>query len=280
MKPDWLKIKDFDRGEYSKTAEFLKGKGVHTVCIEADCPNRYECFSKKAATFLILGDVCTRNCLYCGVRKGVPKNADNEENGKIVDCIKRMNIKYAVITCVSRDDMEDGGAGFFVDIIRRIRKECPKCRVEFLISDLNGNFGALKRIVKEKPDVIAHNIEVVESLFGNMRQEGDYSLSLSIIRKINESGIRTKSGLMVGLGENREEVIKTMKELKESGCGIMTIGQYLQPNRSCAVVKKFYSPEEFREFKRIGEKMGFEQVVSGPLVRSSYHAGDYSNEAD
>ncbi|RLE44721.1 lipoyl synthase [Candidatus Woesearchaeota archaeon] len=277
MIPSWIKIKDFDRREYLKTLEILEKNNLNTVCISANCPNRYECFSKKTATFMILGDVCTRNCLYCNIKKGIPQLVDEEEPERIAEAIKTLGIDYAVITCVTRDDLQDGGAEQFVRTVKEIRRKNPSCKIELLISDLKGNPDALDKIIKEKPEVINHNIETVKRLFPKLRPKGSYERSLNMLRRVKESGIIAKSGFMVGLGEKTEEVIKTIRDLKKAGCRMITIGQYLQPNKKCVKVEKFYNETEFLELERIGERMGV-KVVAGPLVRSSYKAKENEME--
>ncbi|MGM5484671.1 MAG: lipoyl synthase [Nanobdellota archaeon] len=272
--PGWIRIGSYDKEEYLKTKDVIDRNGLVTVCKEADCPNRYECFSRKTATFMILGEICTRNCRYCNIKSGKPKDVDKDEPERVADAVRKLGLKYAVITCVTRDDLEDGGAEHFVKTLDAIRKNVPDCKIELLISDLKGNWKALKRIVDSKPDVINHNIEVDKGLFPFMRPEGDYGISLELLRKVKEfdPSIFTKSGFMLGLGE--KDVRKTLRDLKYAGCDIITVGQYLQPSRENTEVKKYYTPEEFREIKEKAEKMGFKKVVSGPLVRSSYKASE------
>jgi lipoic acid synthetase len=224
---------------------------------------------------MILGDICTRNCRYCNVSKGIAQDPNPEEPGAIAATIKKMNLQYAVITCVTRDDLADGGAGHFCAVVKEIRKISP-CKIELLISDLNGNFAALQQIVDSRPDVLNHNIEVVRDLFPSLRPKGGYQLSLDILRRVKVAApsMLTKSGLMVGLGETQEQIIATLKDLSASQCNIVTIGQYLQPSPAHAKIAKFYSDEEFLELKTIALQMGFAGVESGTLVRSSYHAKD------
>ncbi len=272
--PEWIKIMDFNKRNYLNTLKVIRSRNLNTVCIEANCPNRYECFSRNTATFMILGVVCTRNCLYCNIKKGIPNKVDKQEPERIAKAVKKLNLDYAVITCVTRDDLEDGGAAQFVETVGEIRKASPKCRIELLISDLGGNWDALEEIAESKPDVINHNIEIVKNIFPEMRPKGSYSRSIELLRKAKELNpkIKTKSGLIVGLGETTEQIIRTMKDLREAGCDILTVGQYLQPSPKHAEVKKYYKPEEFEELKNIGLSLGFGKMVSGPLVRSSYNA--------
>jgi len=277
--PSWIKVKSYDKEAYIKTKNIIERYNLHAICIEADCPNRYECFSKGTATFMILGDVCTRNCLYCNVKKGKPKGVDKSETKRIAMAVKKLDLRYVVITCVTRDDLPDGGAEQFVDTINEIRKAKPNSKIELLISDLNGNWEALKKIVDAKPDVINHNIEVVRELFKKLRPKGSYDLSLSLLKKIKEINpeIKTKSGFMVGFGESKKQIVQTLKDLRKAKCNIVTIGQYLQPSTSHFEVKKYYAPNEFKKIEKAAKAMGFEKVMAGPLVRSSYHAGEMEN---
>jgi len=268
-----IKIKPFNRQKYKKVLNLVKENNLHTVCLEANCPNRYECFSQNTATFLIMGDICTRNCLYCNVGTGTPQPLDPQEPRNIRHAIQQMQLKYAVITCVTRDDLPDGGASHFVNVVREIKK-ISQCQVELLISDLNGNFEALKKIVDSQPDVLNHNIEVVKEIFKKLRPRGNYQTSLDILAQAKkyQPKISTKSGLMVGLGETRKQIISTFKDLLAARCEMLTIGQYLRPSSAHAAIEKFYSQEEFDQLKKVALDMGFRQVESGTLIRSSYHA--------
>lgn len=274
-----IKIKPFDRQKYREVLNLVKRNNLHTVCMEANCPNRYECFSQNTATFLIMGDVCTRNCLYCNVKGGTPGPLDPAEPENIRRAVETMKLKYAVITCVTRDDLPDGGASHFVKVVREIKK-IGDCKVELLISDLKGDFAALKKIVDSGPDVLNHNIEVVKGIFHRLRPQGDYQTSLSILRRAKElqPEISTKSGLMVGLGETWEQILSTFKDLLDARCTMLTVGQYLQPSPAHASIEKFYSPEEFEELKKAALEMGFQQVEAGTLIRSSYHAREMTEE--
>lgn len=271
--PSWIKIDKFDRESYLKTLDLLKRKKLNTVCEEANCPNRYECFSKKTATFMILGKVCTRNCKYCNILKGVPQEVDEKEAERISEAVQALRLKYVVITCVTRDDLSDGGAEQFANVIRKIKEKNQSCKVEVLISDLKGNWNSLRTIINAKPDVINHNIETIKRIFPSARPMGNYDASIRLLRKIKEIDplIVVKSGFMTGLGETEEEIYTTIKELKKNKCEIITIGQYLQPNKNCLEVQKFYKPEEFNNISEFGKKNGVE-VIAGPLVRSSYKA--------
>jgi len=271
--PSWIKVKEFNRKKYEKIATLLRDKKLTTVCIEANCPNRYECFAKKTATFMILGDTCTRNCRYCNIKKGTPQKVDKLEGKRIADTIKLLNLDYAVITSVTRDDLPDGGAEQFVKVIQEIRKEKPDCKIELLISDLQGKWKNLKKILLEKPDVLNHNIETTKKLFPVMRAKGNYSISLELLKKVKEidKTIITKSGFMLGLGETKKEITETIKDLKNAGCEIITIGQYLQPNENCVNVQKYYTQEEFDEIA-VKNSRDDVKIIAGPLVRSSYKA--------
>jgi len=270
--PDWIKPKDFDRKAYEKTLETIERHGLNTVCIGADCPNRYECFSHGTATFMILGSVCTRGCRYCDVKHGLPEPIDDDEPERIADAVKTLGIKHAVITCVTRDDLQDGGASQFVAVTNALHK--IKCTVELLVSDLDGNASALKSIVSARPDVLGHNVETVPRLFRTLKQKGSYERSVKLLRKAKaiDKSVKTKSGMMVGLGESMDEIFATLSDLKKAGCDFVTVGQYLQPSSSGMHVKKYYTADDFRRIKDETRELGFKCAEVGPLVRSSYHA--------
>ena len=252
----------------------LKNQNLRTICQEALCPNRFECFSHGVATFLVLGEICTRNCKFCYVKKGKPKKIDVSEPCRIAHAVKEMTLQYVVVTCVTRDDLEDGGAEVFAKTVKAIRKNSPECKIELLISDLNGNFQALEKIIDSKPDVLGHNIDVAKNLHKKIKPKSDYALSIRLLKKIKEidAGMKTKSGIMLGLGENEVDIIDTMKEIREAGVDFFTLGQYLSPSEKHARVEKFYSREEFKELERIAYQIDFEDVASSPLTRSSYRA--------
>jgi lipoyl synthase len=275
--PSWLNIKKFNRKTYTETLGFLKEKNLSTVCLSANCPNRYECFSQKTATFLILGEICTRHCLYCNIQKGRGRKLDKNEPKKIAEAAEKLGLDYVVITCVSRDDLPDGGASHFSDTIKEIRKKLPTAKIEVLISDLQGDLNSLKKIISAKPDTINHNLETVERLFKRLRPQGNYRRSLKLLKRIKkyDKNIIVKSGLMAGLGESKAEIIASMKDLLETGCNCLSIGQYLKPNRSCVPIAKYYSPKEFEELQKTGKRLGFKKIFCGPLVRSSYRASHY-----
>ncbi len=263
-----------DMRGYENMLDMIREKSLNTVCQEADCPNIFNCFSKGTLTFMILGDICTRNCSYCNVKTGSPLPLDENEPKKIAGVIKELALDYVVITCVTRDDLKDGGASVFAETVREIKNRNPECKVELLISDLNGNENALKVVIGANPAVIGHNIEVARELFPQMRPHGDYERSIDLLKNLKkyDPDIITKSGIMVGLGETQEEIIRTIKDIKNTDCDIITIGQYLAPSAKHALVKKFYSMEGFSFFKKLGESLGFKCVESGSLVRSSFNA--------
>ena len=272
--PDWLKVKIGGGENFAKIKSMLRSAKLHTICEEAKCPNIAECFGCGTAVFLILGDTCTRNCRYCNVKHGTPLPLNPNEPKDVADSVKKLGLKYAVITSVTRDDLKDGGASVFYEAVKEIKKLNNNCRVEVLIPDFKGDKKALRTVIDAKPDVINHNIEVVEKLFPEIRPQGNYKTSLELlknIKKINKN-MKTKSGFMLGFGESKEQIIKTMQDLRKVSVDFLTIGQYLQPTREHFDIKKYYTPEEFNEFKKIAMDLGFVHVESGPLVRSSYHA--------
>ena len=273
-KPDWLRVPYFDNENSAFVAEMLNELSLNTVCIEANCPNRSECFSKKTATFMILGTNCTRKCSFCNVSFGTPQPVDEDEPAKIAAAIKKLGLRYAVITSATRDDLPDGGAQHFSDVIRLIHMSSPETAVEVLIPDLM----ALKVITELSPAVISHNIETVKSLYTAVRPDADYERSLEVLRKIKQLNpdISTKSGIMLGLGETRAEVLDTFDDLLETGCDFLTVGQYLSPSKSHFPVHEYVEPQVFDEYADIARKKGFRHVASAPLVRSSYHASEAS----
>jgi len=272
-KPPWLKIKLLTNQNFFHTLNLLRERGLNTICQNAKCPNIYECWSQKTATFLILGTVCTRNCAFCAVKKGHPSNILPQESGKIAEAVNIMGLKYTVITSVTRDDLEDGGSSQFSSTLMAIKKRNYDVRVEVLIPDFKGNENSLKMIIDSNPDVICHNLEVPEALYPYIKRKiNNYACSLKVLEKVKNWGITTKSGLIVGLGEKYDQILKTMKDLRNAGCDLLTIGQYLQPTKQNLPVKKFYSPFEFEYIKKMALDLGFSAVESGPLVRSSYMA--------
>lgn len=272
--PDWLKVRIGGGENYSKVKTLLRSAKLHTICEEAKCPNIAECFGNGTAVFLILGNVCTRDCRYCNVAHGTPSPLNRNEPWDIAESVKTLGLRYVVVTSVTRDDLKDGGASVFYETIQEIRRVNDACKIEVLIPDFRGDEASIQKVVDAAPDVINHNIEVVEDLFPHIRPQGDYQRSLDVLKtiKIKERRIPTKSGFMVGLGENIEQILTTMHDLRDAHVDFLTIGQYLQPTRNHAEVKKYYPPEEFVELKNAALEIGFLHVESGPLVRSSYHA--------
>jgi lipoic acid synthetase len=272
--PDWLKVKIGGGETYVKMKSLLRNSKLHTICEEAKCPNIAECFGSGTAVFLILGDICTRNCKYCNVKQGEPLPLNPEEPKNVAESVKDLDLKYVVITSVTRDDLDDRGAGVFYDTVLEIRKINEECKIEILIPDFKGSIKSLKKVIDSNPNVINHNIEVVKDLFPMIRPEGDYKTSIEVLKNIKEinNNVKTKSGFMIGIGENKEQIIKTMKDLRNANVDFLTVGQYLQPTKEHAEIKKYYTPKEFDDLRRIALDLGFEHVESGPLVRSSYHA--------
>ncbi len=276
-KPPWLKKSLPKGGDYQKVRNLLSRAKLHTVCQEANCPNMFECFSKNTATFMILGSVCTRNCRFCNILQKIPIPVDNDEPMRVAKAAQDLKLKYVVITSVTRDDREDGGAFQFANTIKAIKsKISDSVKIEVLIPDFQGNFKALKIVVDAKPDVLNHNIETVPSLYPTARPEANYQQSLELLQNVKtiNSSMPIKSGIMLGLGETMEEVEQTMTDLYNNCCDIITIGQYLQPTKGHLKVKKYYSPKEFKTVEDKASQIGFKKISSGPFVRSSYNASD------
>jgi len=273
-RPHWLKVKLPSGYGYNRLKDINVRYHLNTVCKSALCPNIGECWSRGTATFLIMGDRCTRNCSFCNISHGHPSEIDPEEPLRIALAVRDLGLRHAVITSVTRDDLEDGGASMFAQVVRNIRDLCPSCRIEILVPDFQGCAEALRIVLEEKPDILGHNLETVPRLYPIVRPEAVYSRSLQLLKeaKAIDPTIKTKSGIMLGLGECEGEILETMKDLRSCRCDILTIGQYLPPSRNHVQVKKYYSPEEFDRLKIVGKKMGFFHVESAPLVRSSYHA--------
>lgn len=281
-KPEWLKIKLNTNENYTGLKKLMREKNLHTVCEEAKCPNIHECWAeRRTATFMILGDTCTRACRFCAVKTGLPTELDRAEPERVADSVALMNLKHAVVTAVARDDLKDGGSEIFAETIRAIRRKSPFTTVEVLPSDMGGDIDNLQRLMDAKPDILNHNIETVERLTPRVRARATYPRSLELLRRAKEMypEIPTKSSLMVGLGETKEEIIQTMVDLRANNVDIMTIGQYLQPSRKHLKVQKYYTPEEFNELYEIAMSKGFSHCEAGPLVRSSYHADEQVNAA-
>lgn len=277
-KPDWLKVRLPSSPAYAKVKKLITDNDLHTVCESAACPNRGECWSHSTATFMILGNICTRSCGFCNVITGKPTELDLDEPRRVADAIAKLDLEYAVITSVNRDELKDGGAGVWAETIRQTRTACPKTKIEVLIPDFVGNWDALNVVLDARPDVLNHNIETVPRLYLRVRPQGKFVRSLELLRIAKDRGFVTKSGIMLGLGETKDEVIDTMKAWRKSGVDLITLGQYMQPTLNHLPVDRFVTPEEFDQFKEIGLEMGFKNVFSGPLVRSSYHAFEQAAE--
>ena len=276
--PRWLK-KELPRGEaLFRVKDTLRTLKLNTVCRSAKCPNIGECFSAGTATFMIMGTTCTRDCRFCAVSTGIPDPIDSEEPGRVAEAARILGLKYVVITSVTRDDLKDGGAGHFSETVKAVRKSLPDSRVEVLIPDFKGDHNAVGEVIASRPSVFNHNVETVSRVYPLIRPFADYHRSLMVLKSAKKcnGSIITKSGLMLGLGETVEEVLFTMEDLRDVGCDLLTLGQYINPSDHHFPVKRFLHPDEFHEFRSRGEKMGFLQVASGPFVRSSYHAGTFA----
>ncbi len=274
--PEWMKVRMPGGPSYIELKNLLRDAELHTVCEEAQCPNIGECWERRSATFMILGDVCTRRCHYCAVTTGRPTGIDIMEPDRLARTVKHLGLKYCVITSVNRDDLADGGAFIFATCIRKIKQQMPDCKVEVLVPDFDGSLPALKTAVNAGPDVLNHNIESCKRVFPKVRPKGDYQRSLELLARVKEIDptMPTKSGIIVGMGEDFNEVVDTMKDLRSAGCELLTIGQYLRPSEIHVPISKFYTPAEFAGLRDIGVSLGFKHVASGPLVRSSYHADE------
>jgi lipoyl synthase len=278
-RPEWLKVRVDTTGEYEEVRAMMRRLSLVTVCEEARCPNIHECWAReRTATFMLMGDVCTRTCGFCAVAQGRPGALDPEEPERVAQAVRELRLSHAVVTSVNRDDLSDGGAVHFVATIRAIRRRVPGCTVEVLIPDFCGNWEALALVLREVPDILNHNLESVGRLYRRVRPQARYERSLELIARADErrradgTAMKTKSGVMVGLGETMEELRGALADLRSSGCDIATIGQYLQPHEHRLPIERYYTPEEFEMLRREAEAMGFLRVESGPLVRSSYHA--------
>ena len=272
-KPDWLKVKLPTGEEYTKVRKLVTEHKLHTICESGNCPNMGECWGAGTATFMILGNICTRSCGFCAVKTGRPLPADLEEPMRVANSVKLMNVKHCVITSVDRDDLKDGGSIIWVETVNAVRKLSPTTTMETLIPDFKGDWDNLQRIIDVAPEIVSHNLETVRRLTRQVRIQAKYDRSLEVIKRLHEGGMKTKSGIMLGLGETEEEVFESMQDLRNSGCDILTLGQYLQPTPKHLPVAEFIRPDLFAKFKKVGlEEMGFRFVESGPLVRSSYHA--------
>ena len=273
-KPEWLKVRAPGGPSYMRLKARMREWGLHSVCEEARCPNIGECWEDATATFMILGDVCTRHCGYCAIANGRPVWEDREEPERIGRAIGELGLAYAVITSVNRDDLADGGAAHWAATVRAVRRHAPGCRIETLIPDFQGSAASLGTVIAARPDVLNHNVETVPRLYKLARHGGRYERALAIFRQAHAVApdLPTKSGIILGLGETRDELVRTMRDLREASVSILTLGQYLRPSPAHLPVARYYHPDEFRELERIGRGLGFAHVESGPLVRSSYHA--------
>ncbi len=279
--PEWLKVRAPGSPRYIELKALMRGQQLHTVCEEAHCPNIGECWNRGTATFMILGDICTRRCHYCAVTTGRPTGIDLQEPARLAETVQTMGLRYCVITSVNRDDLPDGGAFIFASCIKRVRDLNPNCRIEVLIPDFAGSWPALQKVLDARPDVLNHNIESTNRIFPRVRPKGNYQRSLELLAKSKElaPGMVTKSGIIVGMGETTDEVVDTMRDLRGVDCDLLTIGQYLRPSDKHLAIDRFYTPAEFEELRIIGQELGFAHVASGPLVRSSYHADEQHDAA-
>jgi lipoic acid synthetase len=277
-KPEWLKIRLGDPTNQNAVLKLIEGLNLHTVCQEARCPNIFECWTDRTATFMLGGDTCTRHCGFCAVGKGQPEQLDPEEPRHVAEAVRHLDLAHAVITSVNRDDLRDGGASHWAETIREVRRLNPKCKVEVLIPDFNGDEDALNAVLDAEPDVLNHNTETIARLYRRVRPDANYQQTLTLLERAarrrdqEKRGMLTKSGIMVGLGEEFDEVVELMKDLRSVSCDIMTIGQYLQPHKRRLPVERYVTPQEFARWREIGMAMGFHHVESSPLTRSSYHA--------
>ena len=279
--PEWLKVRAPGSPRYIELKALMRGQQLHTVCEEAHCPNIGECWDRGTATFMVLGDICTRRCHYCAVTTGRPAGIDLQEPTRLAETVQNMGLRYCVITSVNRDDLPDGGAFIFASCINRVRDLNPECRIEVLIPDFGGSWPALQKVLDARPDVLNHNIESTNRIFPRVRPKGNYQRSLELLAKSKElaPGMVTKSGIIVGMGETTDEVVDTMRDLRGVDCDLLTIGQYLRPSDKHLAIDRFYTPAEFEELRIIGQELGFAHVASGPLVRSSYHADEQHDAA-
>lgn len=271
-KPDWLRVKLPIGKEYAEVRQIVSEHKLHTICESGSCPNMGECWGNGTATFMILGNTCTRSCGFCNVHTGKPEPPDPEEPKMVAESIRLMKLKHAVITSVDRDDLKDGGSIIWEETVNEVRKACPGITMETLIGDFQGKWDNLQRIINVHPEIVSHNLETVRRLTKQVRVQAKYDRSLEVLKRLKEAGMKTKSGIMLGLGETEEEVYETMDDLRNVGVDVITIGQYMQPSKNHLLVIEFIKPEIFAKYKEIGLDKGFRFVESGPLIRSSYHA--------
>ena len=284
LRPDWLKVRAPAGPNYSNLRQLVADLRLHTVCESARCPNIGDCWERRSATFTILGDICTRACGFCAIKTGRPQALDREEPERVAEAVASLGLRFAVITSVNHDELDDGGAGIFAETIRAIRRRSPGTGIEVLIPDFEGNWDALAVVVDARPDILNHNIETVRRLFPSIRPQGKYDRSIQLLDRAERLGAKTKSGVIAGMGETADEIREVMHDLRSVRCEILTIGQYLQPSAQHLPVVHFYHPDDFATFRDEGYAMGFAHVESGPLVRSSYHAaeqvGGFHTDAD
>ncbi|MBN1447924.1 MAG: lipoyl synthase [Bacteroidetes bacterium] len=273
-RPDWLKIKVPLGTKFSEIRRLVDEQRLHTVCEDARCPNMAECWNRGTATFMILGDICTRSCGFCSVKTGRPLELDTDEPRRVAEAVVRMGLRHTVITSVNRDELPDGGAAIFASTIRAIRDRLPLCRVEVLTPDFQGKTDAIQTVIDARPDIFNHNVETVPRLYRRVRPQAKYARSLDLLRMCKEQGLTTKTGIMLGLGESDDEIMDVMRDIRAVGVDIMTLGQYLQPTKAHLPVERYVTPEDFAAWKVRGLDLGFSHVESGPLVRSSYHADE------
>lgn len=271
-RPEWLKVRAPGGDDYARIKSMMRSKALHTVCEEARCPNISECWNAGTATFMIHGDTCTRSCGFCAVKTGRPLPVDHDEPRRVAEAVASMNLKHAVITSVNRDELKDGGSIIWAETINAVRQASPQTTIEVLIPDFKGNLDNLQRIVDARPDVLNHNTETVPRLYKHVRPQGRFQWTLEVLRRAKDLGMRTKTGIMLGLGETPTEILETMVELARVDVDVLTLGQYLQPTKNHLPVDRFVHPDEFKHYEVEGLRMGFDVVESGPLVRSSYHA--------
>ena len=271
-RPEWLKVRAPGGEDYARVKGMMRSKALHTVCEEARCPNITECWNAGTATFMIHGDTCTRSCGFCAVKTGRPLPVDHDEPRRVAEAVGSMDLQHAVITSVNRDELKDGGSTIWAETIVEVRKAAPNTTIEVLVPDFKGKLENLQRVIDAKPDILNHNTETVPSLYKRVRPQGRYHWSLEALDYSKKAGMRTKTGVMLGLGETKEEVLEVMKDLREVNVDVLTLGQYLQPTKNHLPVDRFVHPDEFKHYEVVGLEMGFDVVESGPLVRSSYHA--------
>ncbi|HLP27642.1 MAG TPA: lipoyl synthase [Candidatus Didemnitutus sp.] len=271
-RPEWLKVRAPGGEDYARVKNMMRSKALHTVCEEARCPNITECWNAGTATFMIHGDTCTRSCAFCAVKTGRPLPIDLDEPRRVAEAIASMNLKHAVITSVNRDEMKDGGSIVWAEVIRASREMAPETTIEVLVPDFKGNLENLQRIIDARPDILNHNTETVPRLYKHVRPQGRFQWTLDVLRESKRQGMRTKTGVMLGLGEEPREILEVMNELRAVEVDVLTLGQYLQPTKNHIPVDRFVHPDEFKHYETVGLGMGFKIVESGPLVRSSYHA--------